>query len=243
MSATVGQVFPGCDVVNVAPNTEPWLAWRRDGLGGSDIPIILGHSPYKDATPMRVCADKLGLIPDPGETWPMKRGRLLEPVARGLLQQRLAASVRVVCLQRKDCPHHRVSLDGWFLHGPGRQLQIVEIKAYGEEKHNLLGEIEKSGDIARIPYDLMLQAQWQLYVSGASVCHLCSYWQRTLQDDSEASLHRIPILPEPSLIARHVLPAAEKFWARLSVLRRVGYGVGGVSLDLFDEDYRAIFGE
>ena len=39
-----------------------WLAWRRSGIGASDVAGILGISPW--ASPFTVWADKLGLLPD-----------------------------------------------------------------------------------------------------------------------------------------------------------------------------------
>ena len=55
---------------------EEWLEFRRNTIGGSDVPAILGWSPY--ATREDVRAEKLK-----GHTKPdskaMQRGRLLEP--------------------------------------------------------------------------------------------------------------------------------------------------------------------
>mgnify|MGYP000308297088 CR=1 FL=1 len=39
-----------------------WKLWRRGGLGASDLPAILGISPW--ASPFSVWADKCGLLPD-----------------------------------------------------------------------------------------------------------------------------------------------------------------------------------
>jgi putative phage-type endonuclease len=54
-----------------------WLALRRQGLGSSDAPAVVGVSPYR--TPLRLWAEKVGLL-EPEETEAMRWGRLLEPV-------------------------------------------------------------------------------------------------------------------------------------------------------------------
>ena len=53
-----------------------WLIERRGGIGGSDVPAVLGISPY--ASPYMVWADKLGLIPEMEFTEAMRQGVDLE---------------------------------------------------------------------------------------------------------------------------------------------------------------------
>lgn len=62
---------------------ELWLAERRQGIGGSDLAAILGISKWK--TPYDVWLDKTGRHVEP-ENDNMIRGRLMEPVIRGLYE-------------------------------------------------------------------------------------------------------------------------------------------------------------
>ena len=67
--------------------TAEQLKERRNYLGGSDMPIILGLSNYK--TPYTLYLEKLGLLESEfEETEPQKWGRLLEPVIRAEFEAR-----------------------------------------------------------------------------------------------------------------------------------------------------------
>ena len=60
------------------PSRDAWLTGRREGIGSSDVPAILGLLPYKSAHD--VWAEKVGLIePSTEEQEQLKWGRLLEP--------------------------------------------------------------------------------------------------------------------------------------------------------------------
>lgn len=61
---------------------EEWLEERRTGLGGSDMPVILGLSSFKD--PRTLWAEKLGLLPEPELDASMKRGMVLEPIVANI---------------------------------------------------------------------------------------------------------------------------------------------------------------
>jgi len=239
--------FPHCDIANHPQRSSAWLEWRRQGIGGSDIPIILGMSPYKDASIKRVVMDKLGLIPDPAEeNGAMMRGRLLEPKARAMLQPRLGNhDIRTACVSRKDHPDARVSLDGYICYGKGAAVQIIEIKCLKVELHDLVGLMaDRKEPVHKLPGHLAIQVQWQLYTTGAHCCHFVSYWQQTMRrDDNTGTLHRITLYPEPALWGMYLLPRVEEFARKLAILRRVGYGVGGVGLEQFEADYRDVFGE
>ncbi len=45
----------------IRQNSPEWLEARRLTIGSSDIPVIVGESPYKDAHTL--AAEKLGLVP------------------------------------------------------------------------------------------------------------------------------------------------------------------------------------
>src|SRR3990167_10286820 len=63
-----------------------WLEARRQGLGASDAPVILGLSPWK--TPLALYAEKLGLeIEEPEQTEAMAWGLRLQPVIIAAFQE------------------------------------------------------------------------------------------------------------------------------------------------------------
>ena len=49
--------------VDLNQRSPEWLQWRSQGITASDIPIILGLSPYK--TPWQLWAEKVGRINAP----------------------------------------------------------------------------------------------------------------------------------------------------------------------------------
>lgn len=66
-----------------ASDRATWLAMRAQDLTASDVAAICGLDPFK--TPMRVFAEKTGLIPPEPENNAMKRGRHFEAAAHSWL--------------------------------------------------------------------------------------------------------------------------------------------------------------
>lgn len=64
---------------------DDWLAWRRQGIGGSDAAAICGISPWRSR--LEVWADKLGALPASEETEAMRWGTLLEDVIAGEVER------------------------------------------------------------------------------------------------------------------------------------------------------------
>jgi hypothetical protein len=76
----------GMTIRKIAVHTEEdWRAARRTGLGASEAPSILGHTPW--AGPQTIWRRKLGLEPEPVETIAMRIGRQLEPVIAALYEE------------------------------------------------------------------------------------------------------------------------------------------------------------
>lgn len=62
----------------VLADRETWLVARREGIGGSDAPAVLGLSPF--SSPLQLWAEKRGLLEPSVETEAMRWGRVLEPL-------------------------------------------------------------------------------------------------------------------------------------------------------------------
>lgn len=88
-----------------------WLTWRRQGIGGSDIAVILGLSPWR--TPLDLWAEKTGRKPPPGETRAMRVGKALEPVVIDLWSEQTGGDVieRDVTIEHSEHPIARGTLD------------------------------------------------------------------------------------------------------------------------------------
>ena len=73
---------------------DAWLCARRRGLGGSDVPAILGLSSY--ATPLSVWASKTENEPERASTYSMRRGHYMER----FIADELAANVAGLRVER-----------------------------------------------------------------------------------------------------------------------------------------------
>lgn len=138
-----------------------WLAWRRSGIGASDVAGILGISPW--SSPYSVWADKVGITPfDADATEAQEMGLALEPTINALFHARTGLYVegeqsRVV---HPDLPWALATLDGRVVEQP--------------TTFNYLGNLEAkttSDSPAKweqaIPDMYAAQVQWQMFVTGA----------------------------------------------------------------------------
>ncbi|HEY1190762.1 MAG TPA: YqaJ viral recombinase family protein, partial [Gemmata sp.] len=157
--------------LNLNQGSPEWLAWRREGLGGSDIAAILGLSPYEDATRQSVFDAKVhGTERDPN--FAMRRGTLMEPEARLAYMTRTRCTAPPVCVEMAGCPWARVSLDGLADNGAvipsQREEWVLELKCPGWATHDLA----LAGIVAE---HFEVQCQWQMLVTGIQRCDFASF--------------------------------------------------------------------
>ena len=133
------------------PNTPEWEAMRKEKIGASDAPVLMGVSPYD--TPYSLWQKKLDLLPQTQMTWPMERGHNLEPLAREQISQQLGVALAPQVKFHSSIPWMMATLDGL---SDDRQT-LVEIKCPGETDH----QIALSG---QIPEKYYPQIQHQLEV-------------------------------------------------------------------------------
>jgi putative phage-type endonuclease len=81
-------------------NREQWLEERRKGIGGSDVAGILGVSTW--SSPMKVWAQKKGLIPDEEDSLRFKIGKKFEAPIAELYAEREKCQLQKVV----DILHH-----------------------------------------------------------------------------------------------------------------------------------------
>lgn len=156
-----------------------WLARRSKGLGGSEIGIILGQSPYR--TPYSLWLEKTGKKqPDNISALPhVQRGIRGEIAARMLLERKYMTSFQPKEWTRGDvcrCTDDGYSLDkNW----------ILEIKCMGKDAHDAASQ-------GNIPEHYRLQCVWNLMVSGAALCLFVSF------RPEDESMHIIEVTPDPA---------------------------------------------
>lgn len=89
------------EAVEVAPlpGSPEWLAARRDGLGASEVPAILGLDPYKTA--LDIWLEKRGLAEGRvGDTMPQKVGRFAEGMIASLYAETTGQTLVTVPTRR-----------------------------------------------------------------------------------------------------------------------------------------------
>jgi putative phage-type endonuclease len=199
-------------LLTLEQGTYQWFRWRQMGLGGSDIPAIIGVSPYDDATPERVVAEKLtGEMQE--DNFAMRRGRMLEPVARAAYCEDAGVQVVPVCCESVEHPWVRSSLDGYCSEADCAVKGgfIVEIKAPRWEDHD-------STLLGLVPGHHLAQVQWQLLASGAAWCDFVSF-NNGKRFVGGRELAVVRVWPDEQR-QRELFDSCRPFWARVEAERR-----------------------
>ena len=109
---------------------DEWLAWRRKGVGGSDVAAALGLSPYKTARELYF--DKIGVEPvidGPDKSITFEIGHLLEDVVAQIFAKKTGFSVfrDQRMYQHPLFPFMLADVDR-FIHLPDGKIAIMECK-------------------------------------------------------------------------------------------------------------------
>ena len=147
--------------MNLEQGGNDWLEWRRQGIGSSDAPIIMGVSPWCDV--LTLYKRKRGELPEQESNWAMARGTRLEPEVRALLEKRLGV-LEPATLTHPTIEWMRASVDGISLDGN----LVVEIKCPGQADH----DFAKAG---QVPPKYVPQVQHILAVTGCEKLIYASY--------------------------------------------------------------------
>ena len=174
-------------------NTHEWLSWRREGIGASDAPVIMGHSPWQKESELLLL--KTGRKTEASANFAMQRGKRLEPLARLSYVNHTGIDVAPMCVQSLTHDWMRASLDGLSPDGG----HVVEIKCPGEKDHQLSG----SGSI---PDKYYAQLQHILAVTGLAEI---SYWSFRLDHTVLLKIKR-----DDNFISS-LIEKESAFWARV----------------------------
>ena len=115
-----------------------WLAYRKQHIGASDAPIIMGASKWKlddgrIKTPHVLWQEKLGLLDTTINNAAVQYGRNMEGAAREVYQTMVGDLFEATVVINKKYPHLMASLDGLNITGD----RAVEIKQANAEDHAL----------------------------------------------------------------------------------------------------------
>lgn len=145
-----------------------WLEYRRNHIGASDAPVIMGDSPW--TTPYQLWCEKIGRSPGRVATAAMQRGLEMEGKARISFEDLTGFDVFPQVLEHPEHSFMMASFDGLTLDGS----HGVEIKCPGVKAH----ELALKGEV---PKHYVAQLQHQMSCSGLDKIFYYSY-----RDESDA---------------------------------------------------------
>lgn len=149
--------FNSKEVLASLDASDPFL--RRNFIGASDAPIIMGVSPWR--TPIDLYQEKIGMRAPQKENKYMQKGKELEPIARKKFEEIMGDKFPAKRFFSDEHLWIMASLDGF------NGYDAVEIKT-GAASHKLA----KEGIIADYYYP---QLQHQMFVAGLTHIHYFSY--------------------------------------------------------------------
>lgn len=172
--------------------SKAWLEMRKKHIGASEIPIIMGNSPWK--TPYVLWLEKTRKKENDKPNQAMLRGQLMEEEARRVYSEIYKISVLPSVNISNEWDIGMASLDGISQDGE----VIVEIKCpmnfklYNDANQNI------------IPQHYLDQIQWQLWVTKAKRCDFFVYI-------SEEKNELVQVFPDVEY-QKTMLEKAKKFW-------------------------------
>lgn len=177
-------------IIDLEQGTPGWHAYRALVIGASEVPAILGVSPW--CTPLQLFERKTGIVKDtynPG----MARGHRLEAEAMRTLIEVTGRQFSPAVLQSVEYPWLSASLDGLSPCG----LYIAEVKAPNAR----VIELAKNNEL---PLYYYYQVQQQLLVSGAVAAYYFAY-------DGAGLGHVVHVAPD-HIAFELILTETKRFW-------------------------------
>lgn len=155
-----------CGIPVALAHTDDWFAARATGIGASESAPACGMSRY--ATAYEIYCRKLGLIPEVEDNDSMWFGRELEPVVVKRFSHETGIPVLyypVPMVRSETHPFMLATLDAVL-----DKLQLLECKTTTQANYSSGSWGEEETDQAPVEY--VFQAQHQMAVVGADVCHI-----------------------------------------------------------------------
>lgn len=143
----------------VSPQTDTvkdWHVFRGKGIGSSDVPVIMGVSPWKNIYDLWL--EKTDQLPEEKKfkgNWATQRGTRLEPIVREMYEKKTGYKFQAENIANKKVDFVRASFDG-INHELKR---VLEIKCPGKKSH----EEALNGSVPEVYYP---QCQWLMLVCG-----------------------------------------------------------------------------
>jgi putative phage-type endonuclease len=198
--------------------TPEWHASRHCTIGATEAAGLVGTA-FRDSKGLgeaqRLWKAKTGPLETGGfENENMRRGKALEPIARGRYESQMGWETAPMCVLHDDYDFVRASLDGLRTDDD----LVLEIKCPGLPNHMKFQAIEeithdpleRQRQFARDFNYYRMQILWQLMITGAKRCHFVSYNEEVPGIENRLAL--IELFPEPDM-QQVLLERAIEFWS------------------------------
>lgn len=200
-------------IIDIEPGTDAWHKWRSEGIGASDIGVLMKDNPYR--TPYQLWEKKCGYAKPTPLTGPMKYGIANEDVARRWINEHERMHLLPICIESDDNCAYKASLDGWDAY----QNVLVEIKC--PVNRQTIENARAHSMIHKHWYD---QIQWQMMIAGPETAYFAIY------DPEVKGCIMLQQWPDMKLQER-MREAADEFMAAVKT---------GVAPALSEKDYKAV---
>lgn len=155
--------------------TKEWLEFRKGKIGSSDIPVIMGVSPWK--TRYELWLEMTGRSGPKEVTRAMERGRELEPIARDLFCKQRGIEMSPQVLTYMAWMKAIASLDGITIDG----VWLLEVKCPSVPR--MIDELQYYHKNHKVSDLYNYQMQWGMMVSGAGRGSLMLYYDDEANTD------------------------------------------------------------
>lgn len=185
--------------VDLGQKTDVWLEWRKLGISASDIPVVLGLSPYK--TPYQLWAEKTGRYNtvDISANPNVRRGNRLEDTIRMSAEQQSGHLLVPVCGEYTAWRPLRASFDGVDILNRPHEFKAPSDKQYEDVMAN---------GVASAAY-IIYEAQTQAQAIVANQTEGFLYFYRETQAGPEGMMFEITLTVERR---DEIITAAKQFW-------------------------------
>lgn len=148
-------------IINLTQRTPEWHAFRKEGIGSSDIAAIVGCHLYKSAH--QVYEEKVNDVVNTYTNSAMQRGIDNEEKAIASLSKILDMEFKPIAVQHDEKSFIRASLDGYN----EKDNVIAEIKIPSEKNYQK--------QVNQVPDYYYCQVQWQMIITGSQQAYLYIY--------------------------------------------------------------------
>ncbi len=134
---------------------KEWLDWRKNGIGASDMGIIMNSNKYK--TQLQLWDEKCGFSEGDPINPAMAHGIKNETHARDWINKNQQLNLEPICIENVKNPHFKASLDGF----DSEKKILSEIKCPVSTKI-----LDDARENSNIPMYWQHQIQWQIMLSN-----------------------------------------------------------------------------